>query len=139
MLAITKPWRYVFFRTLTWKLRASPDDPTPVLTAAFVTVLLLWANLVTSTMLFNVYLGRRPLLPKMHRTPELYFIAAAVALGFAWLVNRAWVANGRFDRLIAEFKPLEIQHRPIRNLLYWGYIVLSVISPFLVIAIWRNS
>jgi hypothetical protein len=138
MLAITKPWRYVFFRTLRWKLRDS-RDLTPVLTAAFVLALLLWANLITCAMLFNGFLGQRQLLPNMHRTPELYLIAAGVALGFAWLVNQAWVANGRFDKLIVEFEPLEIKHRLSRGLLYWGYIVLSVVSPFLVARFWPKS
>src|SRR5208282_1006157 len=132
MLFVTKPWRYVFFRTMKWKLR-NPRDATPGLTAAFVTALLLYANLTTLIMIRNGLLGQSPLIPRLHRTPQLYAIGACLALGFAWLTNRAWVADGRFNKLIAEFEPLEIKRRLSRNLLYWGYIVLSVISPFLIV------
>src|ERR1700690_3095100 len=124
MFIITKPWRYVFFRTMKWKLRDS-RDPTPGLTAAYVMALLLFANLITLVMACNAWLGRSQPLPAIHRTPELYVVVGCLALAFGWITNRAWVADGRFARLVAEFESLQSKRNLSCGLLYWGYIVLS--------------
>jgi hypothetical protein len=120
---ILKPLRYVFFRVLTSKLR-DPYDPTPVLTASLVTILLLFGNAVGLTMIVNA---------TMHRTLLPPFPGGHVALGGTILVtavlghramSAAWVEGTGLANLAREFAPDPALERR-RTVLFWSYVILS--------------
>jgi hypothetical protein len=138
MRRLLKPLRYVFFRVLVWKLR-NPREPTPILVASLVTFLLLFFNVVGLTMIINIVMGRRPVLPAF---PGGRPAMAVVFLGCAMLayhtMSSAWAQGSGYANLVKEFEPDPRQDR-IRAALFWGYVVVSVALPPLLGVLWFGA
>ena len=133
---LLNPLKYVFYRILAWKLR-DPRESTPVLVAALATVLLLLFNAVTATMLVNGF-REQALLPDF---PGGRFGLSAVVLLFFVigynLMKSAWVENGRYHQLEREFQAIDQRTDRVRNALFWTYLVVSILLPFLLSIFWH--
>ena len=128
---VLKPVRYVFYRILSWKMHDSRETA-PVLVAAIATTLLLLLNAMLIFMTINAALDRE-ILPAAKRS-SLFGPVAIILIASYFAMNSAWVANGRWNRLEAEFKA---SGRMLRTL-FWCYIVLSIGAPFVFAVIWRS-
>jgi hypothetical protein len=138
MHRLLKPLRYVFYRILEWKLR-DRREATPVLVAALATVLLLFLNVITATMLVNGFRGRL-LLPNFPggRIGLSGVLLIAFYLGYN-MMRLAWVENGRYDQLEREFQSTDTRIGTFRTALFWSYLVLSVLVPFLLSIFWPRN
>jgi hypothetical protein len=135
MRLLLKPTRYVFYRLLTWKLR-DLRDPSPVVFASFATFLLLFFNAIGMAIIVNIILGHRPVLGNF---PGGRGALAVVVLGGGLLayaaMSAAWVQDGKFSRLVEEFRP-DPRRDPVRNVLFWGYFVISIVLPIVLAVVY---
>jgi len=128
MRVLLRPMRYVFYRLLTWKLRDQRDS-SPVLFASFATAILLSFNAMGVVIIVNIVRGYRPVLPDFPGGREALALAAvAIGLLAYAAMSAAWVQDGKFSRLVEEFKPDPYRDR-VRNILFWGYFVISIGLP----------
>jgi hypothetical protein len=133
---LLRPLRYVFYRILEFKRRQ--PGTVPVLVAAYLTVLLVMMNAAVLVMLVNGYRGM-PLLPTSPGRPPPSFAVLVLAclLGGYWVVNRMWVADRGYEKLQSEFSTIDRSLITRRNVLFWLYIVVSVLAPFILIIVWH--
>ena len=136
MILPFKPLRYVFYRILKSKLRG-PRETTPVLVACIATSVLLFFNLMLAVMVINMRRGL-DLLPKMHRS-NLEYVLVALMLGVAVrLMYTAWVGDGKLAILSKEFSRDPADRNSKIDLLFWGYVAFSAISPFVFAIFWHS-
>jgi hypothetical protein len=109
MNPVFKPWRYVYFRILMWKLR-DPRETTPVLVAGMATSVLLYLNGMLVLMVSNALRGRR-LLPAEHLGNIGYAEFALALIATTALINLSWASDGKLARLSDEFSGRESEHR----------------------------
>lgn len=133
---LSNPLKYVFYRILAWKLR-DPREPNPTLVAVLATVVLLFFNAGAGTMLINGFRGQ-PLLPDFPggRIGLSVVVLLAFALGYN-VMTSAWVDKGRFHQLEREFQSVDPWTAKVRNLLFWIYVVVSVLLPFGLSIFWH--
>jgi hypothetical protein len=136
MLLPLKPLRYVSYRILTWKLR-DPSETTPILVACIATSVLLFFNLMLAVMVINVWRGI-DLLPKMHRSNLEYVLVAAMLAVAVRLMYAAWIDEGKLAILSKEFSRDPAERDSTLDLLFWGYIVFSVMSPLVFAILWHS-
>jgi hypothetical protein len=140
MLRIAKPIRYVFYRIFTWKLK-DPQEALPALTAGVVTFVLLYANLFASYFLFSHLSGQSTTwlidYPGIGRG-RAYLAVGLVSLGFGRLITYLWIDNGRFAQLQTEFEPASVTRQRVRTVLFWSFIILSVVFPIAVVVYLRD-
>jgi len=135
MNLILKPLRYVFYRILTWKMR-DPRETTPVLVAGIGTSVLLFFNCMLAVMVVNALRGR-PLLPQGRIGNGVYLAVALALIVTTGLMNAAWIDKGNFARLSKEFSSQQTEHRRVRTLLFWAYVVLSGATPIVLAIAWH--
>ena len=137
--SIAKPIRYVFYRILSWKLRDAGENA-PMLVAGMCTALLLWFNAMSLMMLGNALLHRESLLPRLPGTRfEQYAVAALLLFAFARVESKLWVENGKLEKLVAEFECMNKGAAAVRNVSFWGYVVVSILLPIVLAVYWRRS
>jgi hypothetical protein len=134
MLLPLKPLRYVFYRILTSKLR-DPSETTPVLVACIATSLLLFFNLMLADMIINAWRGVHLLATRSGFAYVLVAVMLAVAVR---LMYAAWVDDGKLAILSEEFSRDPAERNFTLDLLFWGYIVFSPISPIVFAILWHS-
>jgi hypothetical protein len=130
-----KPIRYVFYRILMWKL-SDARESTPIFVACMATSLLLFCNVLAAFMVANV-LGGRDVLPKQRLGNVAYGVVAILLLVSSWLMNSAWVADGRFAKLEKEFMSGTERRERVRIVLFWAYVILSLALPIALAIAWH--
>jgi hypothetical protein len=99
----TKPFRYVFYRFVAFKL-SHPSGGSAVLAGSGSITLLLALNFMALRIAYNHYNGR-PLFGKP--TGVDYALVMCIILVTFVMSSRSWVDNGRWDALVREFGSLD--------------------------------
>lgn len=137
LVMLLTPLRYVFYRILAWKLREQRES-LPVLVAVGITVILLFYNLLAIVMIVNRLRGKS-LIPDLPGGRIGLGISLVLSLAIAYLAMRsAWVENrGRVE--LEKFLARGTRGDPVRSLLFWTYIVVTMVAPFLLSILWRSE
>jgi hypothetical protein len=138
MRKVLKPLRYVFFRVLMSKLR-DPSEPLPILVASTVTLVLLLFNVMGLTMIINIVMGHRDLLPAFPGgRPAMAVVFVGCALLAYHTMRSAWAQGTGYANLVKEFAP-DPHQDGIRTALFWSYVVVSGALPVLLAVFWPRA
>ena len=130
---MTKPFRYIFYRIVAYRL-SRPRVGSAVLSGSGTITVLLVLNLMTLRIVYGYVTGR----PGFGEPTAVDYVLAVSVLWITWsLASRFWVDNGHWGELVHEFGSEEPGRRRRNLVVIWCYVLVSWLAPFVLAVLLR--
>ncbi len=134
---MSRAYRYIFFRLYHWASQLHDDGDSPAYTALWTASLLVFANLLSVSMLLGIVAPSSTI----DRVEGAKWIGVAAFLAVAGLHFHFFVREDSIEGVVAEFEVDDPMHPDRGNRIYWTYVLGSIsvfVALVLAIAVWRS-